>query len=178
MLKPQDLLVAVKLALPGLGERWTYPELARALDLSDSEANSAAHRASDAGLMTRARGRTEKPKPIRSALMEFVAHGLRYAFYVRPGEVVRGVPTGHSAPPLDEQFPASELDALVWPDARGTLRGQAITPLYPSVPAVARRDAALHETLALLDAIRTGREREVCAALDEFRKRIGGERGE
>ena len=175
-LKPQDLVVCIKLALPGMGIEWTYPELARALDLSDSEANAAAHRASDAGLLTGARGRGQKPSPVRAALLEFVSHGVGYAFYVKPGEVVRGIPTAHSAPPMNEWIQGAAADALVWPDARGTMRGQAVQPLYRTVPAVAKRDPGLHEALALVDAIRLGRRREQEYAIRELSARLGGNR--
>jgi len=173
-LKPQDLVVCLKLALQGAPERWTYPELARSLSLSDSEANAAAHRASDAGLLTRARGRGAKPRPVRDALLEFVEHGARFAFFACPGEVVRGMPTAYSAPPLSAVVQTGSNETLVWPDALGESRGQTIVPLYPTVPAAARRDPALHEVLALVDAIRVGRARERVLAVRELKQRLAG----
>ncbi|MEM9801303.1 MAG: hypothetical protein AAGA20_13330 [Planctomycetota bacterium] len=172
-LKPQDLLVALQIALPAFRDGgWTYSRLASGLGMSDSEANEAARRAVDAGLLAAGEGRSAKPAAVRSALLEFIGHGVRYAFYAQPGATTRGVPTAYSAPPLDGLVAVSAGDALVWPDAEGDDRGQALEPLYPSVPGAARRDAALHETLSLVDAVRVGRARERELAMKELRARI------
>ena len=61
---------------------------------------------------------------------------LRYVFPAEPGPVYRGMPTAHSAPPLNALIRSTET--YVWPSAEGTARGESIVPLYPSVP-----DAAL-----------------------------------
>ena len=37
----------------------------------------------------------------RSALLEFLLHGIRYAFPAEKGSLTRGVPTGYAAPPLN-----------------------------------------------------------------------------
>ena len=52
----------------------------------------------------------------------------------------------------------------------GSVRGEAFYPLYPTVPEAAERNPALHELLALFDAVRGGSAREralAIAALDE-----------
>lgn len=86
--------------------------------------------------------------------------------------MVRGVPTAHSAPPLDAHFRQGAELPLVWPDAEGTHRGQAVEPLYTTVPAVARCNPRLHELLALVDALRCGGARERELALQELERRI------
>jgi hypothetical protein len=48
----------------------------------------------------------------------------------------------------------------VWPDATGNSKGQAIAPLFKSVPTAAKADSKLYELLALVDAIRIGNARE------------------
>ena len=48
----------------------------------------------------------------------------------------------------------------VWSDPEGTVRGFAIEPLHPSVPAAAKADAALYQLLALVDTLRIGHARE------------------
>lgn len=55
---------------------------------------------------------------------------------------------------------------------RGRVRGQAIEPLYPSVPAAARKNVELYEFLALIDALRVGRARERKLAAEEISKRL------
>jgi hypothetical protein len=53
----------------------------------------------------------------------------------------------------------------VWPDKDGKVRGEAFYPLYPSIPGAALRNPALHELLALFDAIRGGSPRERALAI-------------
>lgn len=173
-LKPQDLLVSLQLTLPEFAASpWTYHQLAGCLHLSDAEANAAVRRGSDAGLLTRSQGRSEKPQPVRRALIEFLEHGVRYAFYTAPGEMTRGTPTATSAQPLADVMAASADGALVWPDPEGASRGLAVEPLYPSVPAAVRTNPELHELLALVDAVRVGRARERALAIKELRARLG-----
>ncbi len=69
---------------------------------------------------------------MRKALLEFLEHGVRFAFPQRPGPMVRGVRTAHAAPPLTDQIHSNE--AYVWPYAKGDVRGQSILPLYPTIP--------------------------------------------
>lgn len=48
----------------------------------------------------------------------------------------------------------------------GPARGPEIRPLYRSAPIAAAADPQLHELLALLDALRSGRARERKMAVD------------
>lgn len=175
-LKPQDLLVCLKLALPenGLGSSWSYRELAGSLEMSASEVNAATRRAAAAGLLTRTRARVEKPRPIRPALLEFVTGEAREAFPVTPGPETRGLPTGRSAPPLNALLSGAAGPELVWPDDEGERQGLSIEPLYHSVPEVARGNPDLHEVLALVDALRVGERRERELAERELAERVTG----
>lgn len=67
--------------------------------------------------------------------------------------------TGAGAPPLQQTF--GPEPAYVWPGAVGSQWGVAVEPLYPQAPAAAAQDAALYNLLALTDALRLGRPREV-----------------
>jgi DNA-binding Lrp family transcriptional regulator len=164
-LHPQDIVVALKLALhPGL----TIQKLADSLDLSLSAVHRCVTRAKAAGLLRGTR------LPVRHAILEFVLHGLRYAFPVVRGSMTRGMPTAHAALPLSELIHA-DLDPIpVWPDAQGEARGAAIEPLYPSVPAAARNDPQLYQCLALIDALRSGRARERNLATDHLTRLLDG----
>jgi hypothetical protein len=162
MLRPQDLAVAIALAMPDMAA-WTYAALAVRLELSASEAHAAVKRASFAGLV---RGRHVD----RRALFEFLEHGVRFAFYPVRGAPTRGVPTGVAAPPLDSLMASS--DGPVWPHPEGTARGYALAPLYRTAPEAARRDPAIHEVFALVDAMREGGARERDLALRELRTRL------
>jgi hypothetical protein len=89
---------------------------------------------------------------------------------MQPGTIVKGIPTAHSAAPLREVIQSTE--PYVWPSGKGTLRGQSIAPLYPSVVDAVQNDPKLHELLALVDALRVGKAREKELAITELKKRI------
>jgi len=166
MLKPQDLVVAIYLSIHD--GPWTYPGLSNALGLSASEAHSAIKRAQASGLVA-----LHTRKPMKKELLEFLLHGVRYAFPVERGGLTRGLPTAHAAPPLNARIMKSADDPTpVWPYAEGEVRGEAWTPLYPKVPGACRNDALLYEVLALIDAIRGGRARERSIATEELTKRM------
>jgi hypothetical protein len=172
-LKPLDLLVCLELAsADGAGR--TYQEIGKAVGLSASEANQAASRAVRAGLLQTTGDRSDKPTPNFGALLEFLEHGVRYAFFAVPGGIVRGMPTAHSAPPLDALVQANAEPPLVWPDPEGTTRGQSIEPLYKTVPRAARTNPRLYELLALVDALRCGSVRDRRLAMQEIERRIPG----
>lgn len=153
VLKPQDLVIALKLVLIAPGA-WTYESLAKDLAMSPSEVHSGIKRLIQAKLLTPSRA------VVRESLREFLVHGVRYVFPPTLGTRVRGVPTAHAAEPLAAQIQASGDDLPVWPHAEGTVRGPSFSPLYRSVPGVALKDRALYELLALTDAVRGGRARE------------------
>jgi hypothetical protein len=164
-LKPQDLLVLLKLAVH-TDAAWSYPKLAVELAMSPSEVHASVRRASRAGLFQ------ETSRSVnRRALLELLVHGVKYVFPAEKGGMTRGLPTAHSAPPLREHFASSEV-ATVWADPQGTVRGEALEPLYRSVPQAARADAKLYECLALVDTIRAGHARERELAVSELRKRL------
>src|SRR5438046_106915 len=94
-LKPQDLLVLLKLALHRK-QQWTYASLAVALAMSPSEVHAAVGRARQLGLLR------DEWSPNRDRLLEFLMHGARYVFPAEHGAVTRGIPTAHAAPPLSD----------------------------------------------------------------------------
>jgi len=113
--------------------------------------------------------------PDVSNLIEFLEHGIRYSFPAAPsGTYHYGVPTAHSAPPLNEEIIAQ--DVWVWPAENGPVRGEAITPLYDKAVELPQRCRSIYEQLALVDALRSGRARERKLAIEELRERIGNAR--
>lgn len=110
----------------------------------------------------------ENRQVLKHALLEFLVHGLKYVFPGQPGPISRGLPTAHSAEPLKSLLVVDPSDAYVWPDPTGEVRGQAIEPLYRSVPIAAKNDAQLYVLLSLIDAIRVGRVREQRLAQQEL----------
>lgn len=164
IMSPHDIVILLKIVSYG-NEPWFQKPLAEALGISQSEISKSLNRSKYAGLLT-PNGKTI----MKMALLEFLQYGLRYVFPQKPGAVVRGVPTSHSAKPLSDEIQSSE--AYVWPYGKGTVRGQSIVPLYASVPEAALKDAKLHELLALTDALRVGRARERELAVKELKKRL------
>lgn len=149
VLRAQDLLVAVALAAHP-ERKWTYAALGKAVGLSLSEAHASFDRAAHAGLVN---GRTRRV--VRPALQEFLVHGFRYVFPPELGPKTRGVPTGANAPPLAQHLASAPSDPIVWPYARGEARGEALTPIYKTVPRIALEDSKLYALLATADALRS-----------------------
>lgn len=168
IIKPQDVVILLKLV--ALGKTgWAYQRLAADLSMSQSEVHAGVRRAVAARLMT---GAVPAGRPIRTALFEFLVHGVRYAYPPERGELTQGVPTACAAPPLNKIVAPSGDPPPVWPSAEGTVRGYAFAPLYRSVPQAAARDPVLYELLALVDAIRDGQARELNLAAKEIESRL------
>ena len=153
-----------------LASRLTIRGLAAETGISKSEVSQALKRNYFAGLAKPDR-KSGLPKANFKALLEFVVHGLRYVFPVKPAELTRGIATGLAAPVLQGHIMTAGELAPVWPDANGKSKGQAIAPLFKSVPFAVRKDPQLYEYLALADAIRIGQTRERALA-SEFLEKI------
>jgi hypothetical protein len=82
------------------------------------------------------------------------------------------MPTAWAAPVLSGKISGSEQMPPVWPDPEGKVQGTAVQPLYRSVPHAARRNPALYDLLALVDALRIGRARERSLAEKEISHRL------
>ncbi len=167
-LKPQDILVMLKLL--AIGRRpWTYAPLAVALGMSPSQLHAAVKRALQAKLaMNKGDAVVLQVRNLR----EFLVHGLKYVFVPQMGELTRGIPTAHAAPPLANYFAVSDEPPPVWPYPEGSVRGHAFSPLYKLAPQAALADPALYELLVIVDAIRGGRAREQTIAIKELEKRL------
>jgi len=156
-LKPQELLVLLKAAAHP-ARRFTFAALAQELSMSAAEVHASVKRATGAGLAG-VRGRGDW-HPVRSALLEFVVHGARYAFPAEIGPIKRGIPTAYAAEPLASLLRSESADIPVWAHPQGMARGPSVSPIYRTAPQAALADPALHQMLALLDALRMGRARE------------------
>lgn len=167
-MRPQDVVVLLKLVSTTHQEEKTslhQKPLAAALGMSQSEVSASLRRSRGARLVNEGKQQVHP-----QALIEFLCYGLRYVFPAAPGPVYRGMPTAHSAAPLNQLIRSA--DAYVWPSSEGEARGESIVPLYPSVPFAARQDAVLYALLALADTLRVGRPREIALAQDWLKKYI------
>ncbi|MBX2903319.1 MAG: hypothetical protein KF872_07150 [Chitinophagales bacterium] len=163
-MKPQDVAILLKLA--SLKEReWIMKDIAEQMKISLGEFSYSISRSVFAGLISEDKAIIMKP-----ALIDFLQYGIRYVFPVRPGEMVRGIPTSHAAPPLNNEIRSSE--PYVWKYAKGKVRGRAIEPLYKGAIDASLRDPDIYELLALTDALRVGRVREQQMAIAEIKKRL------
>jgi hypothetical protein len=153
MLKGEDIVVLLKLM--DTPPDWTVRTLADQTTIPRSVVHRAIKRLGEAGLFNERLRRVNV-----SQSEEFLVHGLRYVFPARLGGQTLGVPTAWAAEPLASQI-VSSRDELppVWPDAPSERRGLALAPLHGSVVEASRRDPALGERLALVDAIRVGGQR-------------------
>lgn len=143
----------------------TYQALADALAISPSTVHQSVARLRQAGLV-----HSSKQEVIRTAVLEFLEHGVRYAF---PGSLqpsTRGIPTAHAGPALASRIAADE--PMVWPSDRGQAFGAAVTPLYERAPEMPERSPGIYWLLTLVDALRVGRLRERKEALEMLRDRL------
>jgi len=163
-MKPQDLVVLAKLVVLG-DVGFTQVSLAQTLYLSQSEISISLARSAYAGLLI-----NDRKDVNRKLFFDFIQYGLGVVFPQKPGPMVRGTLTAHSAPPLSKDIASNE--PYVWPYAKGTSLGQSISPLYPTVPQAVMLDSKLYEILALFDAIRVGRTREKKLALAYLKDRL------
>ena len=165
MIRPQDIIVALKMCQDEPSS--SYAEKGLALGMSASEVHAAERRLSVARLLNPMDKSIQK-----KAFLNFLVHGVPYAFAVAPKEMTHGMPTAWAAPALADQFAASNQPIPVWPDPNGNVQGVAIKPLYRSQPKAAQNNPKLYELLALVDALRIGRARERKLAAELLEERL------
>jgi hypothetical protein len=152
-LRPFDIAVALRLLLVP-EER--YEPLADALVTSTSAVHRSVARLQLSGLCKPGSRTVARP-----AFREFLLHGARYAFPAVHGPERTGLATAWTHPDVAALFTDGDIPrALVWASDRGTVRGESLAPLFPNLPAIASRDARMHELLALVDVLRAGGSRE------------------
>jgi hypothetical protein len=164
----QDIALLLKLAIQNKPQALSK-DLAESLFISPSEVSKSLKRSAESGLLHIANG---EKRVNRSALMEFLSHGLKYVFPPAKGPLARGVPTAAAAEPLKSRFLDDDDPPEVWPYVEGKVRGVSLAPLYKGAPRAALRDPRLYGVLALCDAIRGGRTRERNLALELLGKEI------
>jgi hypothetical protein len=153
-------------------ERYSLRALSASLGLSKSEISNSMARCRESGLLISDYD-TSLPKVNRRELLKVTEHALKYYFPVKSGAIVRGIPTGFAAPALSKSLKSAGGLIPVWPDPLGSERGQAIEPLYKTVPEAVKRDKILYHYLALIDAIRVGGPRECSVAVSILKAGMG-----
>lgn len=186
-MKSQDIVILLKLVslqeqedaglLSGSGwqsgreDPYSVRALGSSLGISKTEVSASLNRSIASGLALKDR-KLGRVKPSVRSLHEFIVHGLRFVFPAKPGAPERGMPTAFSAPMLEGHLISGGQDIHVWPYAQGTVRGLSVAPLFRSVPEAVQSDERLYEFLALVDAIRLGRQRESSLAAKRLEERL------
>ncbi|WP_216859093.1 hypothetical protein [Hymenobacter citatus] len=172
-MRPQDIVIIFKLISkrylsddgPDVDRStfFTAKSISDELKISQAEVGHSMRRSQFAGLIS-----SDKHTVAVRALYEFLVFGIKYVFPVKPGHLTKGIPTAHSALPLRATIQA--IEQYVWPHEAGEVRGQAIEPLFHTVPDVAPSDERFYQLLALTDALRVGRSREILLAREALKK--------
>jgi hypothetical protein len=162
-MRPQDLAVLLKISVSE--KSWLNKDIAKAVNISPAEVSYSLQRSSIAGLVDGSRR-----KVMKDALLEFISHGLPYVFPAVRGPITAGIATAWSSPFMADKFVSREQ--LVWPFAKGKVRGGSINPLYPGAVEAVQTDGQLYQLLALLDVMRIGRVREKEVAVKELERII------
>lgn len=142
-------------------EIWYIQDLVQSLKISLSEVSESLDRSKFSGLLDNSKKRVN-----RQGLSNLLIYSIQYIFPVKPGALVRGIPTAHSFPKFQKEFNSNIQ--YVWQDDDGTDIGQEIEPFYKSQGFAARQDHTLYEVLALIDLLRVGKKREVDFAVKKL----------
>lgn len=161
---PFDVALALRLT----SEAGTLVELAHDLGVVPSQIHASLGRLGVAGLL-----RPNSRAANNRALVEFVAHGVRYAFPATKGPLTTGVPTAYSAAPLSAAVDA--IDVVVWPAPMhsAAVQGFSLAPLYPTAPLLLERHPATYQLLAITDALRLGDPRTRVIARERLEQALG-----
>lgn len=166
ILKQQDIVILIKIiSFQKRDLSWNSLALSRELIISQSEISESLRRSVYCGFLD-----ANMKNVFKTGFIEYLIHGIKYSFPAKPGPMVRGIPTAHSAPPLSGIINADEK--YVWSYHDGPARGLSIEPLYKTVPQAVLNDSYLYEMLALIDVIRTGKIRERNLAEDYLKNYI------
>lgn len=181
MLKPQDIVILLKILANKNPDQLLQKDLATYLCMSASEVHEGMKRLELSGLIGPVFRKTENVNsnqvirmPIKAACEECLIYGVKYFFPVQLGAYTRGIPTSYAAPLFEKHIMLGDDPIPVWPHAEGEHRGLALDPLYRSVPqAIAKHpDQPFYELLVLIDAIRSGRARERKIAIELLREKL------
>lgn len=186
-MKSQDIVILLKLVslneqekfqeiskirnLPNHEDPYSVRGLEFSLGISKTEISASINRSISSGLAIKEH-KSGRPKPNRRDLYNFIINGLKFVFPVQPGSITRGVATAFAAPMLINKLISAGDYNYVWPYAEGKEMGQAVKPLFRTVPEASKNDDLLYEYLALIDAMRLGNQREAGLARNLIEEKL------
>lgn len=156
-MRPQDIVILLKI-ISLRDNNWLLKDLSKHLHISGSEVSESLNRSLIGGLIE-----ADKHTVRKEELLEFLVYGLKHVYPAVEGHVSRGLPTGHSAPILKDEFVVDDL--YVWPARGFSAKGITVKPLYSTVPEACKEDQTLYDLLALVDALRLGKRDKVVVEL-------------
>ena len=163
-LRPSDVVVACQLTLsPGA----SFENLSKSTGISAGECHNAVRRLRLSRLLL-----SDERRPSNELLLQFLVHGVPFAFPPVLGVEIVGVPTGHSSPIF--RGIVDSPDVFVWPDADGSARGRSLIPLFPGAAALPGLNPPLYDMLSLIDALRTGTTRVRNVSIRLLAERLPG----
>lgn len=178
MLKPQDIVVLLKLLAKKEYGHMSQKDLAKNLCVSHAVINESLKRLIDCGLVHREKHRSWK-KPIQHTpnlkdCADFLILGVKYFFRAQFSQMTVGFPTSYASAVM-RCYTCIDRDPIpVWPFAEGEYRGIGLIPLYPCVPMSIHKfpDVEFYDLLCLVDVLRHGNRREYNKAAELLRERI------
>lgn len=155
-LKPQDVVVAIKLA--GI-KQFTYASLSLAVGLAPSQVHASVKALLQSKLMSEDGDSGVAINRFR--LVEFLVHGVPYMFPAIETHPTKGLATISELDEMKQVFLTQRN--YVWPLPSGKDTGVGLVPLHHCVFRAVQDDAAAYRILMSIDAIRIGdaRERDV-----------------
>lgn len=160
-LKAQDTLIALKYwSLNRDGQYVSVRDLSELIGISASEISKGTRRLISSRLLVERDGHIYAEK---GALLEWLSYGVRYAYPQETKGYGRGMATSWNCSLLEsDMVPPSP--PFVWGVPGGKTEGILIEPIHHGVPLSASHDDNLFRALALLEAIRGGKPRELAIA--------------
>lgn len=173
MLKPQDIVILLKLLANSAHLKWSQHQLAMHLCLSSSAINASLARLNQAGLILLGVD-NKRYQLVFPACEEVLLYGVKYFFPAKLGGYTSGLPTSYAASIFAGHIVLGKDAIPVWPSAEGTHRGLELQPLYHCVPAslIHYPDQSFYDLLALVDTLRQGRARERNMAVTLLKERL------
>ncbi|MDH5179239.1 MAG: hypothetical protein OEZ39_18285 [Gammaproteobacteria bacterium] len=172
LLKPQDTLLALKYwSLNRAGQTVGVRTIAVDLGISPSEVSKGGKRLLTAHLAVERDGVMYAET---GGLLEWLCYGVRYAYPQESVGYGRGLATAWNCPLLNSEMIPPD-PALVWPVPGGQTEGALVKPIHDSIPHIAAQDSKLYPVLALLEAIRGGKPRELAIARKLLNELVKGQ---
>jgi DNA-binding MarR family transcriptional regulator len=146
----------------------TLRQLANILKVDHTLVHRALKRAETAGLYASSSKRVH-----RANFEELLTHAARFIAPARLGGLTPGMPAAWATKPISTLVRQHTPEPPpVWPDAQGSVRGQALEPLHPAAIEASHESPELAELLAIIDSLRAGDVRIRKIAAEELRKTL------